>query len=98
MYMISFCFGCVLVWFAMKDFPLNDGACHDRCEKDFTHSHSHGMSTGSMCYCIVCTAALSTPEFYKSAGCVSYRRSLKVGRDKMLEKWYAESYGRYYYC
>ena len=82
----------------MKDFTVNYVDCIDQCKKELMHSSSHGLSTGSMCYCMVCTAALSTPEFYKSVGCVSYRRSLKVGRDKMLEKWYAESYGRYYYC
>ena len=82
----------------MKDFPVNIGGCHDRCKEELMNSSTHGLSTWRMCYCIVCTAALSTPEFYKNVGCVSYRRSLKVGQDEMLEKWYAESYGRYYYC
>ena len=79
----------------MKGFPVDLGDCHHRCIDELMYSI--GESTGRICYCIICKAALGRREFFKSAGCATYL-SLKVGQDKLLEKDYHEPYGLYYYC
>ena len=78
-----------------REFAEDPIYCGDRCFETFNRG---GISDGNNCYCFLCAAAVTRPEFFRSAGCASYISSLKVGHNKIFEKFYGVRNGRYYYC
>ena len=80
----------------MREFPNDWIDCRGRCRETFNYG---GQYDGNgKCFCYLCAAVLTRPEFFKSAGCASHLSSLKVGHSRILEKRYGIQYGRYYYC
>ena len=80
----------------MEEFPDDWMDCSDRCRETFSYGGQHDGNV--KCFCYLCLAAITRPEFFRSAGCASYLSSLKVGHSRILEKRYGIQYGRYYYC
>ena len=85
----------VSVMVAMKDLPATPFGCLNGCME--IPEHKSSLNSEGTCYCVVCAKALTKPETFKSVGCTSML-SLKVGYNRTLKKYYAERYGRYYYC
>ena len=81
--------------FAMKDIPVFSSHCFNACME--VPERKRSLTTKNNCFCVVCAEALTKPETLKSVGCTSML-SLQVGYNRVLKKYYAERYGRYYYC
>ena len=81
--------------FAMKDIPAYTWRCFESCME--VPEHRSSLDSEDTCYCVICAEALTKPETLKSVNCTSIL-SLKVGYNRMLQKYYAEPGGRYYYC